>query len=200
MSYNNIGLVTPRGSGTSGYVQRNLSVLKNSSFLQNHPLMARKSGTLDIKPLAVKKPSKKILEHKRKRALELLCLNLKLQLEAEKASTTEIEAEIVALRKKRKNDSLEELEGRKKVETTHEILKAQNERNERLKRALKIKSRHREGDAFKFDEMRSRREDEKKRLTAEERLERKKHHVLERRPSGEKKEERKHKRRKKISK
>ena len=71
--YNNIGLQTARGSGTNGYVQRNLSQVRmrkeNVNYRTNDDL-AR------LEQINTKKPNKEILEHERKRQIELKCLEL----------------------------------------------------------------------------------------------------------------------------
>ena len=68
MSYNGIGLTTPRGSGTNGYVQKNLSHVTRKSPMEYRKEMAmlEKAG-----PPRAKKPNKDLLEHDRKRKVEL---------------------------------------------------------------------------------------------------------------------------------
>lgn len=71
--YNNIGLQTARGSGTNGYVQRNLSQVrmrKENVNYRNDEDLAR------LEQINSKKPNKEILEHERKRNIELKCLEL----------------------------------------------------------------------------------------------------------------------------
>ena len=76
--YNNIGLTTPRGSGTNGYVTRNLSFIANQkervSYKQDVDL-AKFEQTM------TKKPNKEILEHERKRQIEVECTKLQDTLE-----------------------------------------------------------------------------------------------------------------------
>lgn len=63
--YNGIGLTTPRGSGTNGYVQRNLSFVK-------HRIERQEYARIDqIRPDVAKKPNQEILEHQRKRQIEV---------------------------------------------------------------------------------------------------------------------------------
>jgi serine/arginine repetitive matrix protein 2 len=62
--YNGIGLVTPRGSGTSGYVQANKFNLRAQPQRQ---LEERDS----LKGPVQKKPNLEIIEHNRKREIEL---------------------------------------------------------------------------------------------------------------------------------
>lgn len=63
--YNGIGLTTPRGSGTNGYVQKNLSFVR-------HKIERQEYARIDqIKPDVQKKPNQEILEHHRKRQIEV---------------------------------------------------------------------------------------------------------------------------------
>jgi serine/arginine repetitive matrix protein 2 len=77
MSYNGIGLASVRGSGTSGYVQTNKFHLKASR------LGPRDHGDRDALQGGMRKPNKEILEHNRRRALEVKLLELREKLEAE---------------------------------------------------------------------------------------------------------------------
>ena len=63
--YNGIGLTTPRGSGTNGYVQRNLSFVRHKSERADYARIDK------IKPDVQKKPNLEILEHQRKRQIEV---------------------------------------------------------------------------------------------------------------------------------
>ena len=79
----NVGLTTPRGSGTSGYVQRNLSLLKPRDVGIGQPY------NLNDRDRAPKqrKPDQNILLHDRLREIEVKVLELrdKLEEQAEKA-------------------------------------------------------------------------------------------------------------------
>jgi len=74
--YNGIGLRTPRGSGTSGYVQRNLS------FVKPKPKTEYKYD--EAPPTTTRKPNQDIMMHKSKRQIEVECMMLREQLEAKK--------------------------------------------------------------------------------------------------------------------
>jgi hypothetical protein len=73
----NVGLSTPRGSGTSGYVQRNLAHLK--------PRDQGKPYSTDLESLKhrPRQPDKEILEHDRKREVEVKVFELRDKLEDE---------------------------------------------------------------------------------------------------------------------
>jgi hypothetical protein len=71
----NVGLATPRGSGTSGYVQRNLAHLR--------PRDQGKPYNIDSMKHRPRQPDKEILEHDRKRQVELEVFELRDRLEDE---------------------------------------------------------------------------------------------------------------------
>lgn len=73
----NVGLTTPRGSGTSGYVQRNLSHLRPRDNAQPYP------KDFDSIRHRQRQPDKEILEHDRKRRIEVKVFELKDKLEDE---------------------------------------------------------------------------------------------------------------------
>lgn len=71
--YNGIGLVTPRGSGTNGYVTRNMS------FIRRHKDKVDYKSEEELKKLEAsmhKKPNQEILDHERKRKVELKCIEM----------------------------------------------------------------------------------------------------------------------------
>lgn len=76
----NVGLSTPRGSGTSGYVQRNLSLLKQATRDRGAPYP---SDADDLKRYRQRQPDPEILEHDRKRRIENKVFELRVQLEDE---------------------------------------------------------------------------------------------------------------------
>jgi serine/arginine repetitive matrix protein 2 len=62
--HNGIGLATPRGTATNGYVQRNIA------YKPAHK-QKRNFDTEEIAPPKERKPNQAILEHQRKREVEL---------------------------------------------------------------------------------------------------------------------------------
>lgn len=68
--YNGIGLSTPRGSGTNGHVQRNWALVKP----KQKDLTYRTEDELAVLDVASnRQPNKEILDHERKRKIELKC-------------------------------------------------------------------------------------------------------------------------------
>lgn len=73
----NVGLNTPRGSGTSGYVQRNAANLKPRDNAQPYP------KDIDSIKHRQRQPDKEILDHDRKREIEVKVFELRDKLEDE---------------------------------------------------------------------------------------------------------------------
>ena len=73
----NVGLTTPRGSGTSGYVQRNFSQLKPRDNFAPYP------KDYDSMKHQQRKPDKDILNHDRLREIEVKVFDLRDKLEDE---------------------------------------------------------------------------------------------------------------------
>ena len=106
--YNGIGLSTVRGSGTNGYVQRNTAHISKgraeekfkteddirllSFFLLNINQLLCVCRRLDAQ--ANREPNLGILEHERKRKLEVKCLELEEVLEEQGLNEEEIEEKV----------------------------------------------------------------------------------------------------------
>ncbi|KFG82132.1 pre-mRNA splicing factor CWC21 [Metarhizium anisopliae] len=158
----NVGLSTPRGSGTSGYVQRNLALLKPRDHGAPYP------QDLDSLRHKQRQPDKGILEHDRKRQVEVKVFDLRDKLEEEEIDEEEIDKRCDELREK----LLAEMEsGRRggsgprrtfKEHQVHEMADAKIKESERLRKALKISPEYEEGSHWKRQEERLRTALEKK--------------------------------------
>jgi len=166
----NVGLSTPRGSGTSGYVQRNLAHLKPREQFKPYPT----DGDLKHRQ---RQPDKEILEHDRKREVEVKVFELRDRLEDEEYATLstallrqrmmrltwdysvdedEIEEQTDALRKK----LLAEMErggGRRdarglKSHQVHELAEAKIKESDRFRSALGISKDYEEGSHWRKQE------------------------------------------------
>jgi len=73
----NVGLPTPRGSGTSGYIQRNRALLKPRDRTAPYP-----KDTESLRHRQ-RQPDAEILEHDRKRQVEVKVFELRDRLEDE---------------------------------------------------------------------------------------------------------------------
>ncbi|KZS97555.1 cwf21-domain-containing protein [Sistotremastrum niveocremeum HHB9708] len=160
--YNGIGLTTPRGSGTNGYVVRNLS------HLRHHETPAERAAAFERNgPPKHREPDEGILEHERKRKVEVKCLELQVQLEDDGISEEEIESQVEALRKKLLEDmATMRITDPKllKSSDTHGLAAAKKAELSRMAAAFGTRQEYVEGDAFdqeKQAELRERRKVER---------------------------------------
>ena len=138
--YNGIGLSTARGSGTNGYVQRNLSHLKptKKSFF-DYTVNTTESTGHKVNP--------DLLEHDRKRQIEIECIMLQDSLEKTKQySSEEIEQQVNDLRNKLRRSSIEL--PLQKATDTHQLDQLKNEKMQTFKEVLSIPKDMKEGEAF----------------------------------------------------
>ncbi|RUO96704.1 hypothetical protein BC936DRAFT_141597, partial [Jimgerdemannia flammicorona] len=195
--YNGIGLQTARGSGTNGYVVRNLSHVRP----RENPVQY---ASLDKGP-AIRQPNQEILLHDRKRQVEIKCIALQTELEEKGMKQDYIEEKVDELRQEllarieevqlKDAKSLQEHE-------THQLSQAKQAENAKMMRAFNIdRDDYVEGASFdrelqerKKQERIAKRvaDEERRRKQAEERKEEEKR-LQEQRRKGSKKEEKEEK-------
>ncbi|EED84694.1 predicted protein, partial [Postia placenta Mad-698-R] len=185
--YNGIGLTTPRGSGTNGYVVRNLSALRV------HETAADRASAWDVAPPKHREPDAEILEHERKRKVEVKCLELQLDLEEKGLEEDEIEKQVDELRVKllANLNALGSNAKNLKPSDTHGIAAAKKEELSKLARALGTRSDYTEGEAFdreKQEELKIRRMAEREDRERQREEEREKMRAQKERWEAEKKE------------
>jgi len=150
--YNGIGLATARGSGTNGYVQRNFA------FVWKGKDDIKYKTEEDIKRLdaaANREPNQGILDHERKRKLEVKCMELEDDLEEQGCDPQTIREKVAEFRRtllgnemsKKAFTEVDEF-GRPVLKETHQIAEVQKEKNSRLKAAFGIKDSFVEGSSF----------------------------------------------------
>ncbi len=149
--YNGIGLKTARGTGTNGYIQRNLSNVRPRDNPFTKPAS---SSAPDVRHT---QPDAAILEHERKRRVEVRCMELRIQLEDDDVPDDEIELQVQALREKltaqleqqREEEAVSKVDAaRLRVGDTHRLAEAKQHDERRFARAVGVESGYREGDAF----------------------------------------------------
>jgi len=124
--YNGIGLTTVRGSGTNGYVQR------NTAFVPKGKDDIKFKTEEDIKRLdaqANREPNQGILDHERKRKLEVKCIELEEVLEEQGCTEAEVSEKVNQYRKmllsketdKKAFSEVDEF-GRPVYKETHQVL------------------------------------------------------------------------------
>jgi len=154
--YNGIGLTTPRGSGTNGYVQRNLGALPKRIKIDYQKDSEKNRASLDLQ----RKPNTEILEHERRRQIEIKVEMLKDTMIAKNFSEDEIEEragklrqELLSEKSKKEEQSIE-----KNLQETHQYSQAKEKHNAKLKEAFAIPDSHVEGTAFDHEEQEKKKE------------------------------------------
>ncbi|EGE07043.1 pre-mRNA-splicing factor cwc21 [Trichophyton equinum CBS 127.97] len=119
----NVGLTTPRGSGTSGYVQRNLSLLKpRDPNYATPPAGYGDNGPSDA-GFKQRQPDKQILEHDRRRAIEVQIIEERDRLEEENEKIAEENKKLASKNKTDSEETTGETTGetrQRRVELTEE--------------------------------------------------------------------------------
>ncbi|EGO01668.1 hypothetical protein SERLA73DRAFT_70836 [Serpula lacrymans var. lacrymans S7.3] len=143
-NWNSACLTTPRGSGTNGYVIRNLSTLRV------HQTAAERAAAWDVAPPKHREPDEAILEHERKRKVEVKCLELQLELEDQGMDDEKIETQVDELREKLLQNlaSLPSSAKSLRPSDTHGIAAAKKAELSKMARALGTRSNYSEGEAF----------------------------------------------------
>uniref|UniRef100_A0A7S0P537 CWF21 domain-containing protein n=1 Tax=Calcidiscus leptoporus TaxID=127549 RepID=A0A7S0P537_9EUKA len=158
--YNGIGLATVRGSGTNGYVQRNLSfVSKTREKQQKTPFRADFDSASD----GPKQPNTDIIHHNRKREIELKVLQLRDALEEQGVGEEEIEVRVDETRRKLMQKLPKQADAGsadvRRTGETHTDAAAKQHENTALKDALGISSSYVGGSAFDRELQEQRRQD-----------------------------------------
>ncbi|KAL6578611.1 hypothetical protein OROMI_008827 [Orobanche minor] len=143
--YNGIGLQTPRGSGTNGYIQSNKFFVKprTNKVVNDSKGFESGQGTAGV----TRKPNKEILEHDRKRQIQLKLLVLEDKLIDQGYTDAEIAEKLDEARKSleaKENDDGGNNGGvtseRVSETQTHQIAALKERQMETLKAALGIES------------------------------------------------------------
>uniref|UniRef100_A0A0N4ZA38 Cwf21 domain-containing protein n=1 Tax=Parastrongyloides trichosuri TaxID=131310 RepID=A0A0N4ZA38_PARTI len=147
--YNGIGLQTARGSGTSGHIQTNIAGTK---FVRKAKDVNLERDIEKAEYELKKGPNLELLEHERKRQVEIKCLKLEDKLEEEGVAEEEIKKQVNELR----NELLEELKNGKlevddnlSIKNTHTRQKVLKESRARMRKALKIDESFVDGSCLK---------------------------------------------------
>ncbi|EMF15802.1 cwf21-domain-containing protein [Sphaerulina musiva SO2202] len=144
----NVGLSTPRGSGTSGFVQRNSANLRPRDDVKPYPT------DIDSIRHRQRQPDKEILEHEQKREIEVKVFQLRDKLEDEGVDEDEIDDQCDALRKKlgkEQNGRGPNAKGLKSHQV-HELARAKIDESEKLRKALGIGKDYEEGSHWRKQE------------------------------------------------
>ncbi|VVC39203.1 Hypothetical protein CINCED_3A019548 [Cinara cedri] len=137
--YNGIGLATARGSGTNGYVIRNWAAVKK---VKDQTSFKTEEELAKIDSASNRQPNQELLDHDRKRKVELKCIELEQSLEDQGYSQDEIIDKINSFRTtllgKHKSGTEYDEFGRPIVKDTHQYADEQLKKNARLRDAFGI--------------------------------------------------------------
>jgi len=147
--YNGIGLTTARGSGTNGFVQRNISAIRQTK--EKVPDSHEKEDS------AVRPFDPELVEHERRRQAEVRCMELRDLLEEQDLPESEINEKVNAFRAKllaeKKLTYQRDSSGRPMVKDSHEFSVAQEQKNTRAKDAFGISDAFIPGSSLKGREV-----------------------------------------------
>jgi len=144
--YNGIGLASVRGSATNGYVQRNMSFVRKDRVRANEEFRQQ-----EYEPPKPKKANPEILEHERKRAIELKILQFREAMEERNYSEDEIETKVAEIRKQLSSVAGAGGASGSKQLSSHEIAARQQKKNAAMADALGVSEHQRPGEAFDED-------------------------------------------------
>lgn len=149
--YNGVGVPTARGTGTNGFVQKNLSYVSK-------PIMRSAYNDKDkVKKMlnrVMKEPDKDIMEHERKRKLEIKCVEYEMELEDQGLSLEEIEKKVEIKRKELWKEYQNDLEKTivvdgKQVNYKEHIETLENEaKNDKMRKAFGLNENHERSSFF----------------------------------------------------
>lgn len=157
--YNGIGLRTPRGTGTSGYVQKNKSFSKPKGQINNAPYdYGKDEAAKSVNIRSRRKVLPEVKMHKMRRQVELDCLlmeeELRKNLENNGGNDDDSaidESDILLKVARFRSERLKKLE-EYHLNNSKEALSEQKDREmDRLRDAFRIKEDSKEGDAFRFE-------------------------------------------------
>ncbi|KAI1705604.1 cwf21 domain-containing protein [Ditylenchus destructor] len=136
--YNNVGVTTPRGSGSSGYTQKNFASLPTSQnkSVSTKEAVARSEAEVN------RKPNPELLDHENKRKLEMKCLEMQDLMEEKGHSEVEIRQKVDEYRnllcKEFESGNWEDASEQPNLRNSHTRAKVAKENRDRMRDALGI--------------------------------------------------------------
>jgi serine/arginine repetitive matrix protein 2 len=166
--YNGIGLATPRGSGTNGYVTRNFGYLRPELAAaavrkaKGQPTTTATTTTTTSAPPPPRRVDPEIEEHRRRREIEARVVAWAEESGLWKAGLTEEEIE-TKLANRRHHEAEKNAQQTRQAQT-----KEKEEEDRRMREAFKIPRGYVPGNAFDREEQARRREEAAAKRTARE--------------------------------
>jgi serine/arginine repetitive matrix protein 2 len=162
--YNGIGLGTVRGSGTNGFVTRNLSHVRttkeNVEYKPDEELKKLES-------YINKKGNAELLAHERKRKIELKCLEMEDLMSEQGYPADQVETKVAKFRQQlldKDTKDAQQLESGEKLASTHQIAEANDLKNRKLREAFGLGEYDPASQAKQADEVRKARDEENRQM------------------------------------
>ncbi|CAF1014837.1 unnamed protein product [Rotaria sp. Silwood1] len=141
--YNGIGITTPRGTGTNGYVQRNLSFVPTKRERVEY---VKDADMKKLETLIEKKGNSEILEHDKKRRIEVKCMEMRDMMLNNGYDEDVTNQKVQKFRKMLiereglydKTEIEYDEHGRPVAKETHQLAQANDEKNRKLREAFGI--------------------------------------------------------------
>lgn len=147
--YNGIGLTTPRGTGTSGHVVKNVSYIRPEFFRNKIDANTGKHNSYDSHGFTSSAGNKEILDHNKKREIESKLFELQETMIEQGYTDVEVEEKVAEARKSYGRDrSSAPSKSSKPSNDSHVRETLKKEENQRIRSAFGIKSNFVEGDSF----------------------------------------------------
>ena len=146
MSYGGVGLRSVRGSGTNGYVQKSRAFVRPGRGARDR----NQRPDFDRPPPKQRKPNAKILEHQRKRAIEVKLMDMRDAMEDRGLDEATIESRIQQSRERllAQKPAAAAARGGSGGRGSHERAHSKQRENTQMRSAFRIQSDFVPGEAF----------------------------------------------------
>jgi len=146
--YNGIGLQTPRGSGTNGYVQKNASYIRPAHVRITKGVNRRELSSQEFDAPKQKKANLEILEHQKRRNIEAKIFELEESMKEKGYAQEEIDLKVQRFRKELESNGIDDSFVDPNKNDSHLIAVQKEQENERFRNAFGIGDDFVEGAAF----------------------------------------------------
>ncbi|KAI6230172.1 Cwf21 domain-containing protein [Aphelenchoides fujianensis] len=147
--YNGVGVQTARGTGTSGYVQSNVSAL---SYSKHRKAYNAEEDIARAEAVIERKPNAELLDHEYKRRIEIKCVELEDLMESEGGKTQEEIDETVSEYRQLLFSEFESgrlnLDDELDIRNSHSRMKVAKDNRDRMRNALGISNEYVAGTVF----------------------------------------------------
>merc|ERR1712173_338252 len=164
---------TARGSGTNGYVQRNMSALRFQNNKKSYEQVDKEAELFEQR--LGRAPNRDLLTHEKKRKIEIKCIELADLMLEQGYDEEEIKRKVASYRGilKEKDPEIAKVgktnddSGKNFAETSHEIAKLNEAQQKKLRAAFGIDKNYKSGMAFNAEYHQTRKAQSQKQISSE---------------------------------